>query len=97
MPAQVGATVSISPYDYGKEDGPEPGDVLVTYSERTQAYGTVYRVVSSRLMRSAKPGRYSLRCEVLGRYDDVWTAEAIGPTARPFGIVWSSRKRRRPR
>lgn len=94
MPAPVGATVTIAPYDFGRDDGPQPGDIIVSYSERMETWGTAYRIVSTRLMaRSSHPGRYSLRCEVMGKFEDV-EHETV-PGARFFTIVWNRRDRRK--
>jgi hypothetical protein len=92
--SRVGRVVSIQPYDCGERDGPEHGDIVVSYSEKTEAYGTVYRVVSSRLMRSTTQGRYSLRCEVLGKYEQV--QDGVAPGAQVFLLLWYPRKRKRP-
>lgn len=99
MPAPIGAIVTISPYDLSHRTfddwpDPEPGDWLVTYSERTEQWGTAYRIVTARRVRSTvSPRRYALRCEVVGQADAV----AIPADEQVYPIVWSRRDRRRPR
>lgn len=96
MVARVGDVVRIAPYDYGEQEqpGPEEGDIIGTYSERTETFGTAYLILESRLMtRSIHPGRYDLRCRVLGPAG----RETVPSGARAFTIVWSSRARRRSR
>lgn len=98
MAAPVGAHVTIAPYDmthHPDSPDPEPGDWIATYSERTERWGTAYRIVSARQIKStAHPRRFSLRCEVAGPFDTAGIPEGD----QVFGIVWYPReKRRRPR
>lgn len=97
MPAPVGATVSISPYDLGHRHDwpdPEPGDWLVTWSAQTEQWGTAYRIVSARQVRSTTyPRRFSLRCEVVGPA----VAADIRDDEQVYPLVWYRRDRKRPR
>jgi hypothetical protein len=97
MPAPVGATVTISPCDLIHAPDwpdPEPGDWLVTWSERTERFGTAYRIVGARRVRSTvSPRRFALRCEVVGAVGAV----TIPDDEQVYSIVWSSRDRRRAR
>jgi hypothetical protein len=96
MAAPVGSCVTIAPYDLsGTDSGPADGDYVVTYSERTERFGTAYLVTDARQVRSTvHPNRWSLRCQVLGPYDP---GMVTSPGARFFPIVWYPRKRRRER
>ena len=92
MAAPVGAIVKLAPFDWRPdwpgERPPAAGDVVVTYSERTERYGRAYLIQQARLMtRSAVPGRYALRCLVLGGVG------AIPAGVRLLVIVWRPRKR----
>jgi len=73
---------------------PEPGGWLVTYSERTQRWGTAYRILSVRQIKSeAHPRRFSLRCEVAGPYEQAVIREG----EQVHGMVWYPRDKRRKR
>lgn len=97
MPAPIGTTVTIAPYDlvhHHDWPDPEPGDWLVTWSERTERYGTAYRIVTARKVRSTvSPRRFELRCEVVGPADEA----SISDDEQVYPLVWYSRDRRRAR
>lgn len=97
MPAPVGAVVTIEPYDLvHNPDWPDPtvGDWLVTYSERTQQWGTAHQIVSARQIRSTvSPRRFALRAHVVGPAVDANIQEGD----QIFPLVWYPRKRRRRR
>ena len=82
MPAPVGATVTISPFDMRSgEPVPEEGVYLLS------AGGTAYLIVASRLMtRSARPNNYALRCPT--RYGAVVKLQggtgSVGSTPAPY-------------
>jgi hypothetical protein len=65
----IGATVTLT-YDLAHHpDWPDPddGDWLVSYSERTETWGTAYIIKSARRVTSEiNPRRFSLRCLKLG-------------------------------
>lgn len=95
MPAPIGATVTIGPYDLVHNPDwpdPEPGDWIATYSERTERWGTAYRIVVARRVRSeTHPRRFSLRCEVVGPVESA----GIADDEQVYPIVWYPRDRRR--
>lgn len=95
MPAPIGTHVTINPYDLLHAPDwpdPQPGDWLVTWSERTERFGTVYRIVGARKVRSAlSPRRFALRCEVAGQHGSV----AIPDDEQVYSLVWTPRDRRR--
>src|SRR5690242_14817320 len=97
MAAPVGAVVTIAPYDLvHSPELPDPaeGDWLVTWSERTEAWGTAYLIVSARQIRSAaSPRRFSLRCRKLGPAAET----LVGPEDRVFPVIWLRRDRSCPR
>ena len=81
MAAPIGRHVTINPYDMRDSHGwpdPQPGDWLVTWSERTKAWGTAYRIIAARKVNSTvSPRRFALRCEVAGPA----TQAGIGPAS----------------
>jgi hypothetical protein len=94
MPVPLGAMVVLT-YDLvHNPDWPDPGDGdwLVSYSERTEQWGTAYLITASRKVRSEiNPRRFRLRCLKVGPM-----AEAgIGEGDRVFPIVWYRRDRRK--
>lgn len=95
MSAQPGGTVTLT-YDYHAEQfgtaPPGEDDYLVSWSERTETWGSAYLIRAVRQVRSeVHPHRYSLRCLKLGTVGEVPDDAAVYP------IVWYPRNRRRPR
>jgi hypothetical protein len=94
--APIGATVTLT-YDLvHSPDWPDPdeGDWLVSYSERTETWGTAYLIIGARRVRSEiNPRRFSLRCTKIGAA----AGAGIGEADRVYPIVWYQRDRRRPR
>lgn len=83
MPAPIGATVVISPYDFwGEGPGRADGDYLVSQG------GSVYHILEAHQTR--RQGRYRLTCRKVRRDD-------LPAEATAFGLRWSRRDRRRPR
>ena len=96
MSAPPGATVALT-YDYHAElhctAPPGEDDYLVSWSERTERWGSAYLIRAVRKVRSElHPHRYSLCCLKLGAVTEVPADATVYP------IVWYPRtKRRRPR
>lgn len=96
MRAQVGATVILT-YDLvNNPDWPDPqeDDWLVSWSERTEQWGTAYLIKTVRQVKSEiNPRRFKLTCTVMGPALEVGIDENRGDKVYP--IVWYSRSRKK--